>query len=97
MPRKKKNTEVTASNGTRVALNPPDPDCLIDALRDAIEQNGISQNQLAAVAEVNQGTVSRFVTGTGGLNLTSAGRLASVLGLKLVVDPKQAPNQLSPR
>lgn len=58
-------------------------------LKKAINQYGGSVNQLAHLAGVPQPSVARFVAGKRDLKLSSADKLAAVLGLELIAKAKQ--------
>ncbi len=61
----------------------PKSNSISDQLRAAIESSHLSQNQLAAVAEISPGQLSRFGSGERDLTLSTAGRLCKALGLQL--------------
>lgn len=67
---------------TRAPAPPPQRD-LAQQLRDAIRSSGISQHELAKKSGVNAGVISRFLSGTDVL-MGTAGRIAAVLGVRLV-------------
>ena len=52
-------------------------------LKDAIKRSGLSQYQLARLSGVNQAQISYFLSGQRNLTLSSASKLAKVLGLEL--------------
>jgi transcriptional regulator with XRE-family HTH domain len=56
---------------------------LIEQLKAAIEQSGMTRYKLAQAAGVEESTLSRFVNGKRSLSLESASRLAEVLNLEL--------------
>jgi len=60
---------------------------LAGQLREAINASGLTRYRICKDCEIDQGAVSRFMHGTAGLNLESAGRIAEYLGLELA--PKQ--------
>lgn len=62
-------------------------------LRDAIIESGLSQYQLAKVAEVPQGAISVFLGG-GDLRLSTFNRLARVMGLELHQNHETAPEKI---
>jgi len=68
-------------------------------LIDAIKATGLSQSELARLAGVNQGTLSRFLAdnsvGRRTLSLPTADKLCRILGLKLVQTGK--PKCLKPK
>ena len=59
-----------------------------EALREAIRDSGLSQNEIARRAGIDSGQVSRFVNGQRGMTLATAATVAAVLGLALRVVPK---------
>lgn len=67
---------------TRLPAPPPQRD-LAQQLRDAIRSSGRSQHELAKASGVNAGVISRFLGGTDVL-MGTAGRIAAVLGVRLV-------------
>jgi transcriptional regulator with XRE-family HTH domain len=56
---------------------------LADQLRDLIEDQGLTNYELAARAKVSESMVWRFRNGAD-MKLSTAGRLAEVLGVDLV-------------
>jgi plasmid maintenance system antidote protein VapI len=60
-----------------------DKPTLADALRKAIRESGISQQQLSYATEVPAPAISRFVNGHRDLTLATADKLAAHLGLEL--------------
>lgn len=59
------------------------------ALKEAIEADGRSLNQLAKASGIDAGRLSRFVRGERDINLDAAGRLCDVLGVKFVMPQKR--------
>jgi hypothetical protein len=57
---------------------------LSDPLRDAISRSGKSVRRLAKDASVSEVILKQFMDGERDLRLATAGRLAHILGLKLV-------------
>ena len=57
---------------------------LTDGLRRAIQEAGVSYNELRRMAGVNQAQVSRFMLGERDLTLQVASRLCLFLGYELV-------------
>ena len=49
----------------------------------AIKASGMSLNQLATMADISEGILSRFVNAKRGITLTTASKLIDVLGLEL--------------
>lgn len=56
---------------------------LVSVLREAIDESGKSQYQLAQETGIDKSALSRFVSGERGLTLDTAAKLAAVLGLEL--------------
>lgn len=56
---------------------------LAEQLRAAIRTAGLSAYALARDAGIDISVAVRFVNGTRGMNLTSASRVATLLGLEL--------------
>jgi plasmid maintenance system antidote protein VapI len=54
-----------------------------EQLRQAIETSRLSRGELAELAKVDQGQISRFVRRERSLKLSTAADLAAVLGLEL--------------
>ena len=75
------------------------PTKLEKKLIDAIKATGLSQSELARLAGVNQGTLSRFLADNVAerrtLSLPTADKLCQVLGLELVQTRK--PKCLKPK
>ena len=57
---------------------------VIDQLRQAVRDSGLSQNALAKRARVAQSQLSRFLRGERTLTLPAAARVCDVIGLELV-------------
>lgn len=56
---------------------------LTEDLRAAIKSSGLTHYRLAKDAEINPTLIDRFMAGERGLNLQTAAKIASVLGLQL--------------
>lgn len=54
-----------------------------EVLRQAIQDSGMSQNELARLTGVEQASISRFTRGERDLSLGSVDRLLPILGLEL--------------
>jgi len=52
-------------------------------LREAIRKTPMSLNELAAACSVDKGILSRFVRGERTMTLTTAARVATILGVEL--------------
>lgn len=57
---------------------------LTDELRKAIDGSGMSRYAVAKAIDLDQSTLSRFMSGKAGLALGTVDRLGELLGLKLV-------------
>jgi Cro/C1-type helix-turn-helix DNA-binding protein len=67
------------------ALSSKDPKCsLVTKLREAISESELSVYAIANAAEVPQPVLSRFVSGSRGINLSTAEKVCRVLGLRLL-------------
>jgi transcriptional regulator with XRE-family HTH domain len=64
---------------------------IADVIRRTIYMQGWSLNQLGIKTGVDDGRLSRFMTGKRDLTLEAAGRLVSALGLRLVDPSKGRP------
>ena len=62
---------------------------LLDAIRRAIEASGQSRYRIAKESGVTAGQLSRLVNGERGLSVETLERLATHLGLEIVVRPKR--------
>jgi hypothetical protein len=56
---------------------------LVTELRRAVADCGQSLNQLSVASGVDRGRLSRFMRGERDINLSAAGRVCEVLGLRL--------------
>ncbi|MAT68922.1 MAG: hypothetical protein CMJ58_05305 [Planctomycetaceae bacterium] len=66
-----------------------------DQLRAAIEKSGVSQYQLAKVADVPQTAISKFLRGND-IRLSTFNRLANVMGFELKHKPSKMPKTKKP-
>lgn len=57
---------------------------LTDQLRGAIDSCGMSRYAVAKTIDLDQSTLSRFMSGKSGLALDTVDKLGELLGLKLV-------------
>ena len=57
-----------------------------DQIRDAVIASGMSRYAICKAIGLNQGAMSRFMSGKGGLSLDTLDRLAEVLRLAVVVE-----------
>jgi transcriptional regulator with XRE-family HTH domain len=69
---------------------------LTEALRNAIQQSGLTQYRLAADTGVPAGSIMRFTRGDQSIRLDKADLLADHLGLYLVRDPDAKPPEPTP-
>ncbi len=60
------------------------PPTIADQLRTFIQNSGVSLRGLAFAAAIDPSCLSRFLSGDRDLTVSSAGRLADILGLQLV-------------
>ena len=58
---------------------------LSDEIRDAVNASGMSRYAIAKARGVAESTMSRFMSGKGGLSMEYIDRLAALLGLHIVV------------
>ena len=62
----------------------PIPNCLSEALKQAIQDSEMTVYQIARKARVSQIIISRFLSGQRDIRMATADKLAGVLGMKLV-------------
>jgi len=60
---------------------------ITDQLKKAIRESELSNWKLAQVAKVDQGVISRFMSGERDLKLETAAKIVTALGMELV--PKE--------
>ena len=60
-----------------------------DQIRAAIRQSGLSQYAIWTACGIDKASMSRFMTGKGGLTLELLDRIADLIGMKVTLDPKQ--------
>jgi plasmid maintenance system antidote protein VapI len=58
---------------------------LSDEIRVAVDSSGMSRYAIAKALGVAESTISRFMSGKGGLSMEHIDRLAALLGLHIVV------------
>ena len=63
---------------------------LIDQIRHAARQSGLSQNALARATGLNKAAVSKFINSKRGLSMASLNALGQVLKLRIVKDERKA-------
>jgi transcriptional regulator with XRE-family HTH domain len=59
---------------------------LSDQIRAAVDTSGMSRYAICKAIELNQGAMSRFMSGKGGLAMDTLDRLAELLGLRITAD-----------
>lgn len=59
-----------------------------DQIRDSVDASGLSRYAICKAIGFNQGAMSRFMAGDGGLSMAVLDRLANLLGLDVVVRSK---------
>jgi len=59
---------------------------LTDQLREAVRRSEVTRYRLSQELGIDQGALSRFVSGERGLSLEAIDKLAGYLGLRLVND-----------
>jgi transcriptional regulator with XRE-family HTH domain len=57
-----------------------------DELRDAVNASGLSRYAICNAIGLDQGSMSRFMSGKAGLSMASLDRLADLLKLRIVVE-----------
>ena len=58
-----------------------------DQIRDVVNASGLSRYAICKAIGFNQGAMSRFMSGKGGMSLETLDRLAELLGLSIVAEP----------
>ncbi len=61
---------------------------LSDEVRAAVDASGLSRYRIAKELEISESTMSRFMSGRTGLSMEYLDRLAELLGLHIVAEPK---------
>ena len=56
-------------------------------IREAVDSSGMSRYRICKEIEVAEATMSRFMSGKGGLSMSSIDRLGRLLGLAIVANP----------
>jgi ribosome-binding protein aMBF1 (putative translation factor) len=64
---------------------------LSDEIRNAVNASGMSRYAIAKSLEIAESTMSRFMSGKGGLSMDYIDRLAELLGLHLVTKAVKKP------
>jgi ribosome-binding protein aMBF1 (putative translation factor) len=55
-----------------------------EQIRDAIEHSGMSRYAICKAIEMDQGAMSRFMSGERGLSLEMVDKIGELLGLRIV-------------
>jgi len=55
-----------------------------DQIREAVASSGMSRYAICKAIGLNQGAMSRFMTGKSGMSMAALDRLAELLGLRVV-------------
>ena len=66
-------------------LSSPVPDSISETLKRAIKESDRSVSQISKAALVSHNMLTQFLSGQRDIRVTTADRLATVLGLKLTV------------
>lgn len=66
------------------------PKPISEALREAIENSDNSRYRMSKTLGISEATLSRFITGKGGLRLKSIDAVCEYLGLELVATKRPA-------
>jgi transcriptional regulator with XRE-family HTH domain len=61
---------------------------LSDRIREAVDASGLSRYAICKAIGLNQGAMSRFMSGKSGMSLDSLDRIAEFIGIEVVVKPK---------
>ena len=64
------------------------PTKLSDQIRQAIETSGKTRYQIGQETGIDQATLSRFMSGKGGLSIPVLDRLGEYLGLRIAMESK---------
>jgi transcriptional regulator with XRE-family HTH domain len=65
------------------------PEKLSDQIRMAIEKSGMTRYRLAAEARVDQGALSRFMSGKSGLSMAALDRISEIIGLSVRIEKRE--------
>lgn len=60
-----------------------------DSLRRAIDESGMSRYRICKLIGLNQATMSRFMSGKGGLSFEALNKLAELLKLRVVPERRR--------
>ncbi|MFO0847214.1 MAG: helix-turn-helix transcriptional regulator [Gemmataceae bacterium] len=72
-------------------------DDLVEVLRAAIRDSGLSNTEIEDQTGVDNSAISRFLRGERGLTLESAAKIAQFLGLKVSYPNPSAPDPPKPK
>jgi transcriptional regulator with XRE-family HTH domain len=61
-----------------------------DQIRAAVDASGFSRYRIAKEIGIGEATMSRFMTGKGGLSMASLDKLAELIGLEVVARSRDA-------
>ena len=64
-----------------------------EQIRDAVNASGLSRYAICKAIGFNQGAMSRFMSGKGGLSLEIIDRLAELIGLEVTTRPTPLPER----
>jgi transcriptional regulator with XRE-family HTH domain len=64
---------------------------LSDQIRAAVDDSGMSRYAICKAIGLNQGAMSRFMSGKSGISLGALDRLAELLNLSIVAEPPRGP------
>ena len=59
-----------------------------DQIRDAVDASGLSRYAICKAIGFPESSMSRFMTGKGGLSMDTLDKLAELLGLSVATKPK---------
>jgi transcriptional regulator with XRE-family HTH domain len=62
---------------------------LSDQIRLAIEKSGMTRYRLALEARVDQGALSRFMSGKSGLSMAALDRISEIIGLSVRIEKRK--------
>jgi transcriptional regulator with XRE-family HTH domain len=62
-----------------------------DQIRQAVDASGLSRYAICKAIQLNQGAMSRFMSGKSGLSMDALDRLAEHIGLEVAI--RRTPNQ----
>jgi plasmid maintenance system antidote protein VapI len=61
-----------------------------DELRSAIEESGLTRYAIWQATGIDQGSLCKFMAGERGLGMESIDKLADLLGLHIVAEPRRS-------